>query len=139
MVKILFVCHGNICRSPMAKYILKSLVDSNKVFVESRATSNEEIGNDLYYLAKEILNKNNIPFDKHEAIKLTKEDYNNYDYIYGFDDENIYNMNILFDGDKDNKIKLLNGIIEDPWYTRDFDKCFKEIYKGCKSIINEMK
>lgn len=133
-MKILFVCHGNICRSPMAEYILKSL--TNKYIIESRATSTEEIGNDIYPPVKEVLKNHNIPFSRHYAKQITKEDYDNFDLIICFDDYNLANLNRMFGN---NKIKkLLDSEIDDPWYTRNFEKAFQDIYKGCIILLEEM-
>ena len=133
-MKILFVCHGNICRSPMAEYILKSLTND---YIESRATSLEEIGNDIYPPVKEVLRKNSIPFSRHYAKQITREDYDNFDLIICFDDYNLRNLNRMFGN---NKIKkLLDKDIDDPWYTRDFVTCFSDIYEGCLKIISEYK
>ena len=104
--------------------------------MESKATSSEELGNDLYYLAKEKLDEKNIPYTKHIARKINKDDYLSYDFIYGMDNENTYNMTSIFNDGK--KVSLLNGVISDPWYTRDFEKAYNEIYEGCKRILNDV-
>ena len=135
MKSILFVCHGNICRSPMAEYILKYLT-SNKYKIESRATSEEEIGNDIYPYAKEVLDKNNIPYKRHYAKNITQEDYDNFDLIVCFDSYNMNNLKRMFGGTK--VIKLLDTDISDPWYTRDFDTCYKEIYSGCLKLVDNI-
>lgn len=137
MIKsILFVCHGNICRSPMAEYIFK-YISNNKYRVESRATSLEEIGNDIYPNAKKVLDKHNIPYTKHEAKQITIDDYNNFDVIVCFDDYNIKNLERLIH-DKSKVIKLLDYDIDDPWYTRDFDRTYNEIYQGCLKLLKQM-
>ncbi len=137
MIKsILFVCHGNICRSPMAEYIFK-YISNNKYRVESRATSLEEIGNDIYPNAKKVLDKHNIPYTKHEAKQITIDDYNSFDIIVCFDDYNIKNLERLIH-DKSKVIKLLDYDIDDPWYTRDFDRTYNEIYQGCLKLLKQM-
>lgn len=144
MIKIMFVCYGNICRSPMAEFVMKDLVKKrgflNKFIIESRSTSTEEIGNDMYYLAKEKLKEKNIPFNKREAKQLTKNDYNNFDYIIGMEDFNVKSIKrIVMD---DRKVyKLLDFTdkskdIDDPWYTRDFETTYKEIYEGCSALLD---
>lgn len=136
MRSVLFVCHGNICRSAMAKYIFRYLTN-NKVLVDSRATSTEEIGNDIYPNAKKQLDIHNIPYDRHYAKQITQDDYDKYDLILCFDEENIYNLDRMFkDTSKVRKLSINN--IEDPWYTRDFDKCFNEIYEACLSLKEEI-
>ena len=134
--KILFVCHGNICRSPMGEYIFKYLT-GDKYIIESRATSVEEIGNDIYPPVKEILNKYNIPYDRHMARQITIDDYNNYDLIICFDDYNIRNIKLITK-DISKVIKLLDKDIEDPWYTGNYDKVYHEIYDGCIKLLNKL-
>ena len=134
--RILFVCHGNICRSVMAEYIFKYLT-KDKYIIESRATSTEEIGNDIYPKIKEVLDKNNIPYKRHFSKQITIDDYNKFDIIVCFDDYNIYNLKKLIN-DITKVIKLQEYNIEDPWYTRDFYKCYKEIYDGCIKLIKKI-
>ena len=136
MKKIMFVCLGNICRSPMGKYIFKSL--TNDFIVDSAATSTEAVGDSLYYLAKETLDKHNIPYDDHIAKQLTKEMYDEYDYIIVFEDYNKECLKRLI-GDDSKVRKLLPTNIDDPWYTRDFEKAYEDIYKGCKLLLEELK
>ena len=137
MKSVLFVCHGNICRSPMAKYIFKYITD-NKYEVDSRATSTEEIGNDIYPPIKDVMNKYNIPYDTHHAKQITMDDYNNYDYIIVFDNYNKESIKRLLG--VDDKVRLLLPYeIDDPWYTRDFETAYKDIYKGCNELKEELK
>ena len=152
MIKILFVCHGNICRSPMAEYIMKKLIEESplrgKAEVVSRATHTDEIwngrGNDIYPPAKKVLKAHGIPFDEREATLLERSDYDKYDLFIGMDRENIFVMNRLFNGDKAGKIhKLLsfagsNRDVSDPWYTRDFEKAYDDIYEGCEALLSHL-
>jgi len=119
----------------MAKYIFKSL--SSDYIVDSAGTSNEEEGNSLYYLAKNILDKNNIQYDNHAAKQLTKTMYDEYDYIVVFEDYNKECVRRLI-GDDSKVIKLLPNNIDDPWYTRDFDKAYEDIYQGCVLLKNKL-
>ena len=133
MRKILFVCHGNICRSVMAEYILKS--KCKNIYCESAATSREEIGNDIYSLAKWCLDRHGIKYDRHRARQITKQDYDNFDEIYVMDSYNLKNVLRIVD-DPLNKIKkLCDYDIEDPWYTNNFDLVFDEINEGIERII----
>ena len=134
MKSVLFVCHGNICRSPMAEYIFKYLTD-NKVKCSSRATSYEEIGNDIHHKTKMVLDKHNIPYNRHHASRITYEDYLEYDLIVCFDEYNLSNIESII-GNKDKVIKILDHDVDDPWYTNDFDLCFNEIYNGCLLLKN---
>ena len=129
MQSILFVCHGNICRSPMAEYIMKHLTN-NETHIESRATSLEEIGNDIDYRAKKVLDKNNIKYDRHYAKRITKEDYDKFDIIVCFDEYNVSNLKRMFNDDS-KVIKILDTDVDDPWYTGLFDEAYSDIYKGC--------
>lgn len=148
-MNIIFLCHGNICRSPMAEYIFKYLVDKNNLSDEftiiSRATSNEEYGNDIYPRSKNSLIKNNIPFSKHFARKITLEEYNSADYVLAMEEFNIHNLSrIVGKIDKDKVFLLRNWSnpkkdIEDPWYSGNFDKVYKEIFEGCFDFLNKIK
>ncbi len=149
MTKILFVCHGNICRSPMAEFILKKIVKDKGLekdfLIESAATSTEEIGNDIHSGAKQKLTEKNIPFSKRHARRITKEDYDNFDFLIGMDVENLYYMQHEWNKDPDDKIKLLLSFankdkdIADPWYTHDFEPTFNEIMEGCNALLNHLK
>lgn len=146
-IKIMFVCHGNICRSPMAEFVMKEIVKSSYKYnyiIESRATSYEEIGNDIYYESKKILDKHNIKYQRREAKRITKKEYEEYDYIIVMDDNNIYNLNRIIGNDYLNKVhKLLNYVnsnrdVSDPWYTRRFEDCYNDIYNGCLGLYKHI-
>lgn len=142
MNKILFVCHGNICRSPMAEFIMKAITNYDDNFlIDSKATSYEEIGNPIYPPVQSVLKKHQILFTNHKASRVTKSDYDFYDYIIVMDNNNLYNIKRIVGEDTKNKIfKLLSFIgsdddISDPWYTGEFEQCFKEIEIGCKGLL----
>lgn len=149
MIKVLFVCHGNICRSPMAEFILKDMVQQKGIeeqfLIRSAATSTEEIwngiGNPIYPPAREILRKHGISCEGKRAVQVTKKDYGKYDYILGMDQRNIRNMLRIFGGDPEGKIRLLlemtgrSGDIADPWYTGDFQLTYLDIEEGCKGFL----
>lgn len=145
MIRILFVCHGNICRSPMAEYVLKHLVReaglSRRFEIASAATSFEEIGNPVYPPARQELARHGITCAGHRARHLEPADYADYDYLIGMDHMNILNMRRICGGDPDGKIALLrsfagsDGEIEDPWYTDRFDVVYRQIDEGCRGLL----
>ena len=142
MIKICFVCLGNICRSPMAEFIMKDKIKKlnmqDNFFITSKATSYEENGNDMYIYAKDKLDEKNIPYTKHVAQRLEFNDYDKYDYFICMEDSNIRNTLKIFKEDKQNKIiKLSDKDIEDPWYTGNFDKTYNELIKGIDKLIKE--
>ena len=145
MFNVLFVCHGNICRSAMAEYMFKDFVkkkNNPNIHIESRATSTEELGNPVYPNAKRLLNEHNIDCNGHHAKRITLSDYDKFDIIIGFDYENIRNLERMFNTkekiyyltDFSNKYK--NMEIDDPWYTRDFKKTFDEISDSLEGLYN---
>lgn len=148
MIKIMFVCLGNICRSPMAEFVLKELVRrknlEEKFVIESSATSLEEIGSDVHYGTVRKLNSVGIPVEHRKARKLTKEDYDKFDYIIGMEESNIKNIIKIIGEDKKGKVfKLLDFSenprdIADPWYTGNFDKTYNDILEGCQALLNKI-
>ena len=149
MKKILFVCLGNICRSPMAEYVFKDIVKKEgkekNFYIESAATSTEEVGSDMHYGTKEILDRYKIPYKKHTARQLKKEDYDKFDYIIGMDSGNIRGILRIVGEDNQNKVyKLLdfaneNRDIADPWYTGNFKMTYDDVLKGCMALYNNIK
>ena len=140
MIKICFICLGNICRSPMAEFVLKDKVKKmnleKKFLIVSRATSYEESGNHMHRGTKEILNKNNIPYTNHVSTRLEKEDYSKYDYFICMDDSNIKNTLRIFESDPNNKIiKLLDRDVKDPWYTGNFVETYGDIEIGTDKLL----
>ena len=149
MIKVLFVCHGNICRSTMAQSVLTYMVKQrhmeNNFYIESAATSREEIGNTPHYGTVDKLRKEGIPVVPHRAVQMTKADYEKYDYLIGMDTANIRNMNRICDGDPEGKIyKLLTFAgkgrdVADPWYTGDFDATYRDVSEGLEGFLTFLK
>ena len=149
MTKIMFVCHGNICRSPMAEFIFRDLVKKEGIadnfYIASSATSTEEIGSPVYPPAKSMLKKHGISCDGKTAVQLQKSDYDKYDLFVGMDSYNIRNMHRIFGSDPHDKIHKLmdytdrHGDVSDPWYTRDFNVAYQDIYDGCKALLEQIK
>ena len=143
-MRILFICHGNICRSPMAEYIMKELVKREGVAgdweIESAAVSREEIGNPVYPPAREELARHSISCEGKRAVQLKKSDYDKYDYLIGMDTMNIRNIEKIT-GHRGGKIKMLleytgsTASVIDPWYSRKFDDTYRDIVTGCKAFL----
>ena len=148
MKKILFVCHGNICRSPMAEFVMRDLVKkaglASQFHIESAATSREEIGNPVYPPARSKLAEHGISCDGHAAWQLTNADYENYDLLIGMDSANLRNMQRIYGGDPDGKLHLLMdytdrpGDVADPWYTGDFEATWQDVLEGCQGLLHKL-
>ncbi len=152
MIKIMFVCHGNICRSPMAEFILKDMVNKKglqgKFVIASSATSTEEIwgnvGNPVYPPARAELAKHGISCEGKRAVQLKKSDYEKYDYIIAMDNNNVRNIFSIIGSDPDKKVhKLLEFAqsdrdVADPWYTGKFDITYRDIHEGCEALLNKL-
>lgn len=152
MTKIMFVCHGNICRSPMAEFVFKSLAEekgvSDRFPVASSATSDDEViggvGNPVYPPAVRELAKHGISCEGKRAVRLRREDYGKYDLFICMDNLNLRNIMKIFGSDPENKVRRLldytesGGEVADPWYTRRFDTAFDDIYRGCKALLDSL-
>lgn len=147
MKRILFVCHGNICRSPMAEFVMRDLLEKQGIHdieTTSAATSSEEIGNPVHPGTRRKLAEHGIRCDGKTARRLTRADYAHYDLIIGMDAYNLRNMQTLFGGDPDHKLhKLLSfcgegGDVADPWYTGDFEQTWQDISRGCQALMDHL-
>jgi protein-tyrosine phosphatase len=144
MKRILFVCHGNICRSPMAEFIMKKMARQagreESFLIASAATSTEELGNPVYPMARQELAMHGIGCAGHAARQLTPDDYERYDLIVGMDDANIDNIMRILGSDPEGKVRrmLEDREIADPWYTRNFRTAWNDIYAGCKALFENL-
>lgn len=149
MTHILFVCHGNICRSPMAEFIMKDHIRKagceKEITVDSVAATTEEIGHDMYPPAKRMLTQKGIPFTPRRARLITKEDYERSDYIVCMDEENLYDLSRLTRGDPEKKVSLLlswagrRAEVADPWYTGDFEETYDDLVEGCRALLEAVR
>lgn len=149
MIKILFVCHGNICRSPMAEYVFRDMVQHTplpaapfpRFYIASAATSTEEIGNPVHRGTRDILERHGIDPSEKRARLMTWRDYEEYDYLIGMDQWNLLNMRRIVGRDPEGKIRRLldftgsPGDIADPWYTGDFEATYRDVLRGCKGLL----
>ena len=149
MTKILFVCHGNICRSPMAEFVMKNLVKKagleQEFHIESAATSREEIGNPVYPPARQKLAQHGIDCTGKTARQLQNGDYDQYDLLIGMDRENLHDMYHICSGDFDGKMHLLTEYtgksdqeVADPWYTDDFESTWRDVLAGCQGLLKRL-
>ena len=149
MVSILFVCHGNICRSPMAEFVMKDLVRraglEDEFYIESAATSTEETGNEVYPPARRKLAEHGISCKGKRARQMTRHDYGRFDLLVGMDTWNIRNMKAICGGDPQGKIRQLLTFatgrpddVADPWYTGDFETTWRDVLKGCQALLKAL-
>ncbi|MCI6359332.1 MAG: low molecular weight phosphotyrosine protein phosphatase [Clostridiales bacterium] len=149
MIRVLFICHGNICRSPMAEFIFKDMVQkaglAERFRIASAATSREELGNDMYPPAKAILREHGVPFSRRGARQVTARDYDDYDWLILMDENNRRNLRRILPSDPDRKIHALLSFagldrgISDPWYTDDFDAAYADVVLGCTAFFDYLK
>ena len=149
MVNILFICHGNICRSTMAEFYMKHIVEqaglSDSIYIESAATSREEIGNDTHYGTKQKLDEMAIPYTRHKARQVTVDDYQNFDYLVIMDENNGRNLRRIIGDDVDFKVyKAMSFVgenrdVKDPWYTGNFDETYDDISRSCDALLAVLK
>jgi len=149
LTKILFVCHGNICRSPMAEFVMRDMAEraglAREIGVASAATTGEELGNPVYPPARRKLAEHGLDCAGKKARRMTREDYERYDLLIGMDEENLYDMRRICGGDPADKIRLLMdytrrpGSVADPWYTRDFDATWRDVEEGCRGLLARLR
>lgn len=148
MIKVLFICHGNICRSTMAQYVFQDMVNksglSDQFYIDSAATSTEEIGNGVHYGTRNKLREVGIPCGDHRARQMNRKDYDKFDYIIGMDKWNLRNMMRILRQDPEGKVSLLLDFsdsprdIADPWYTGDFDATYADVSEGCQALLDHI-
>ena len=149
MIKVLFVCLGNICRSPMAEFVFKEMIKKDnsgiEFFVDSAATSNEELGNLTHIGTRRKLQEEGIPYKNHYSRKIVDKDYEIYDYIIGMEESNIRNILRIIGEDPEKKVHRLLDFTEkprdiaDPWYTGNFDKTYEDVVEGCRALLDYLK
>ncbi len=149
MKKILFVCHGNICRSTMAEYVMKDLVRKagleDEFYIDSAATSTEEIGNGVHHGTRRKLARMGVPCGDHRARQMTRADYDRFDLLIGMDNPNIRNMTRIAGGDPQGKIRMMldftnrPGEVADPWYTGNFDATWDDVFEGCTNLLEQLR
>ena len=148
MIKVLFICHGNICRSPLAEFVMKEMVRragrEAEFQIASAATSTEELGNPVYPPVRRLLAAHGIDCSGKTARQLRRSDYDDYDLLIGMDDANLRNMQRICGGDPERKIHLLldytdhPGSVADPWYTRDFEATWRDVNDGCSALLDRL-
>lgn len=148
MIRILFICHGNICRSTMAQFVFQDMVNkeglADRFIIDSKATSTEELGNGPHYGTVRKLKEVGVPVLPHQASQMRRSDYKEYDYIIGMDGWNYRNMMRILGGDPDGKVSLLldhtehPGDIADPWYSGNFDATYEDVSEGCEALLRKL-